>query len=132
MGIKNSHLIFFVKDQQKSAVYYSSVLNMKPRLDVPGMTEFDLGSGTVLGLMPEQGIKNLLGDAIEDPASANGVPRSELYLQVDDARSYHQRSVENGGIALSALELRNWGDQVAYSSDPDGHILAFAEKGAMK
>ena len=128
MGIKNSHLIFFVKDQQKSAVFYSSVLNMKPRLDVPGMTEFDLGSGTILGLMPEQGIKNLLGDAIKDPASAKGVPRSELYLQVDDAGIYHQRSVENGGRALSALELRNWGDKVAYSSDPDGHILAFAEK----
>jgi hypothetical protein len=29
--------------------------------------------------------------------------------------------------SISALEDRDWGQRVAYSLDPDGHVLAFAE-----
>jgi len=63
------------------------------------MTEFALGTGIVLGLMPETGIRSLLGSALPDPAAGRGIPRAELYLVVDDA---------------------------AACLDPDGHIVAFA------
>lgn len=103
---------------------------MEPKLNVPGMTEFQLSDDHVLGLMPEAGIKRLLGDAISDPALNRGTPRAELYLTVSDPASYHARALEYGAKELSPLEKRNWGDFAAYSLDLDGHVLVFARSEA--
>ena len=73
-----AHLIFCVADQKASSKFYSRALALQPRLDVPGMTEFELDGGAVLGLMPVAGIKRLLGDKLPDPAKAAGIPRAEL------------------------------------------------------
>ncbi|QLQ08683.1 MAG: glyoxalase [Anaerolineae bacterium] len=97
-----------------------------PSLDVPGMTEFRLSAACVLGLMPEAGIKRLLGSRLPDPAQAAGI-RAELYLRVANALEYHRRALEAGAIELSEPRDRDWGDRVAYAG-PDGHVLAFAEK----
>ncbi len=126
-----AHFILYVRDQAASARFYRAVLGVAPRLDVPGMTELELG-GAVLGLMPEAGIRRLLGDALPDPASANGVPRAELYLVVDDPASFHRRAIEAGAREISALAPRDWGHEAAYSLDPDGHVLAFARVGSAK
>lgn len=121
-----AHFILYVSDQKISSAFYSAVLEKAPNLDVPGMTEFSLGDETVLGLMPEEGIVRLLGDVIADPSSARGVPRSELYLVVPNAADFHARAIAAGAQELSPMEPRDWGDSVAYSLDPDGHIIAFA------
>lgn len=92
------------------------------------MTEFDIGDGAVLGLMPSAGIRRLLGDAIPDPALAHGIPRAELYLIVDEPAACHRRALEAGARELSPLLPRDWGDHTAYSLDPDGHVLAFARR----
>ena len=95
-------------------------------MDVPGMTEFSLGNGFVLGLMPEDGIVRLLGSEIRNPSSANGIPRAELYLIVEDAAVLHARAITAGAREVSGLTPRDWGHVVAYCLDPDGHVLAFA------
>ena len=123
-----AHFILYVSDQQRSTTFYSSVLDKAPELNVPGMTEFGLNDSAVLGLMPETGIVNLLGNAIVNPASSHRVTRSELYLVVEDAAAYHARAIESGAREVSALSLRDWGHFVAYSLDPDGHILAVASE----
>lgn len=121
-----SHFILYVADQRKSASFYASVLDLEPLLDVPGMTEFALPGGAVLGIMPESGIRALLGPRLPDPASARGFPRAELYLLVDGPAGYHARALAAGAAELSPLARRDWGDEAAYSLDPDGHVLAFA------
>lgn len=121
-----SHFILYVAEQQRSRDFYASVLASEPRLDVPGMTEFELPGGAVLGLMPESGIRKLLGAALPDPASANGIARSELYLIVPDPAAQHARALQSGARELAPLQARSWGHSVAYSLDPDGHVLAFA------
>jgi catechol 2,3-dioxygenase-like lactoylglutathione lyase family enzyme len=123
-----AHFILYVADQQRSAAFYSSVLGEAPTLNVPGMTEFSLGPLTVLGLMPEEGIVRLLGTTINNPSLARGIPRSELYLIVEDATAFHSRAIAAGARELSSLTQRDWGHSVAYSLDPDGHILAFASQ----
>lgn len=121
-----AHFILYVPDQARSAAFYAKVLGHAPRLDVPGMTEFELREGAILGLMPSAGIKRLLGDAIPDPDSAAGIPRAELYLVVDDATVLFQRALGAGARALSAVVARDWGHDAGYALDPDGHVLAFA------
>ncbi len=120
--------ILYVQDQARSAAFYAAVLAQPPELDVPGMTEFRLGDGALLGLMLAAGIRRLLGSSLPDPAQASGIPRAELYLLVPDAQAYHQRALLQGAVELSAFQERDWGDRAAYSLDPDGHVLAFAEK----
>lgn len=125
--IQAAHFILYVADQRRSAEFYRRVLDSDPTLDVPGMTEFSLGSGCVLGLMPESGIKRLLGEILPDPASGNGIPRAELYLRVKDCRRLQHRAIEAGGIELSPVAFRDWGDFAGYILDPDGHVIAFAQ-----
>lgn len=88
------------------------------------MTQFVLPGGTTLGLMPIDAIRRLL------PALPHGdrsvTPRCELYLVVDDPDAFHRRALGCGGTELDALAPRDWGDEAAYSLDPDGHVLAFA------
>ena len=123
-----AYLILYVSDQKASSKFYERVLAIKPQLDVPGMTEFRLGEGTILGLMPSASIKQLLGAKLPDPTSAAGIPRAEFYLLTDDPAVYHRRALDNGAMELSALSPRDWGHDAAYSLDPDGHVLAFARK----
>jgi len=122
-----AHLILYVADQQRSARFYAAALDAAPSLDVPGMTEFDVG-GAVLGLMPEAGIRRLLGPSLPDPALAHGIPRAELYVVVDDARQAHARAILAGGKELSPVLPRDWGQGVGYLLDPDGHVVAFAQR----
>ena len=126
LDVVKAHFILYVADQRRSTEFYRSVLGRAPRLDVPGMTEFELAQGAVLGLMPEDGIARLLGPGIAHPSLARAAPRSELYLVVDDAAAVHARAVESGAREVSPVAPRDWGDVVGYSLDPDGHVLAVA------
>jgi hypothetical protein len=117
--------ILYVADQQRSRDFYARLLDREPKLDVPGMTEFELAPGAILGLMPSAGIRRLLGTAITDPQLAADVPRCELYLPAADPAAWLARLVSLGGRELSPAALRNWGEVVAYGADPDGHVLAF-------
>lgn len=121
----NANFILYVKNQAVSREFYAIALGLAPRLDVPGMTEFELSSGCVLGLMPEKGIKRLL-PGLPDPENRGGA-RAEVYLIVADPAAYHARALAAGAAELSPLGPRDWGHRAAYSLDPDGHVLAFAE-----
>lgn len=128
MKIEAAHFILYVADQAKSSSFYTKVLGVSPRLDVSGMTEFVLSDGAVLGLMPEESIRRLLGPALPDPSRASGISRSEVYLLVDRPAEYLARALAAGATELSPLGPRNWGHVAAYCLDPDAHVLAFASK----
>ena len=119
------NFILYVRDQARGRDFYAAALGMAPSLDVPGMTQFNLGPGCVLGLMPEKGIKRLLS-GMPDPEAGGGAPRAEVYLVVDAPGDFHARALGAGAKELSPLGPRDWGDRAAYSLDPDGHVLAFA------
>ncbi|MBI5540158.1 MAG: VOC family protein [Bacteroidia bacterium] len=121
-------IILYCKDQQKSRDFYSGILNKTPILDVAGMTEFQLTPEVKLGLMPEKGIVKILENKTPDPASGNGIPRCELYLYVNDPEFEFNKSIQHGAKEISMATIRDWGDIVAYISDLDGHIVAFAKK----
>ena len=124
----HAHFILYVSNQQRAAAFYRAALGILPRLDVPGMTEFQLNDGAVLGLIRSSGIVRLLGAALPDPALGQGIPRAELYLLVEDPAAAHARALRAGARELSPLLPRDWGDDVSYCADSDGHMLAFAHR----
>ena len=124
-SIQRAHFILFVPDQALSTVFFIRVLECEPHLNAPGMTEFGLPGGGVLGLMPESGARRLLGPRFPE-AGKTGAPQAELYLVVDDPASSHARALAAGATELSPLADRDWGHEAAYSLTPDGHVLAFA------
>ncbi len=120
------YFILYVRDQARSTRFFEATLNMKATLEVQGITEFALNDSTKLAVMPESGIKRLLGEALPDPAQSRGTPRAEVYLLVDDPAAYHARAITAGAKELRPLLATDWGHDVAYSLDPDCHVLAFA------
>lgn len=116
-----AHCILFVDDQVRARDFYRATLDKKERLDVPGMTEFELRSGLILGLMPRSSMRSLLG-------LVAGNHSSELYLVVSEPERWIQRAQNHGATVLSPLAERDWGARVAYLLDPDGHILALADR----
>lgn len=127
--ISAAHFILDVRDQEASRRFWEQCLGQPPALHVPGMTEFRLREGVVLGLMPERGIRVLLGERLPDPAAAAGVPRAELYLVVDDPAESLARCLRAGASLLSEVLPRSWGHRAGYCLDPDGHVIAFASVG---
>ena len=114
--IEQGMTILYVSDQEASKIFYQSALQVQPSLDVPGMTEFRLESGFVLGLMPLDGIKRLLGKDIFLDVDEKS-PRVELYLHVRNAQQligqskmgrniYRKFQCETGVIVLVIAWIR--------------------------
>lgn len=116
-----NEVILYVADQAQARDFYAAVLDAVPSLDVPGMTEFELG-GLTLGLMPMADIAELIPGVI-----AGSGQRCELYLRRADAAAILARAVTAGAPLLSPLVERPWGEIVGYALDPDGHVLAIAQ-----
>lgn len=120
--------ILYVKDQAASCAFYQKIFRTTADLNVPGMTEFRLSETCKIGLMPNNGIAKILGDNTPHPDLGNGIPRCELYLYVDNIQYEFDNAIQSGAVLISPVSNRDWGDKVCYFSDPDGHIIAFAEK----
>jgi len=126
--MKEIQFIIYVSDQEKSKEFYEQLFQIKPCLDVPGMTEFLLSDSVKLGIMPENGIAKILSNKMPHPNLGSRIPRCELYLKVKNADVFINRGILIGAPEISKLQIRDWGDKVGYISDLDGHIIAFAEK----
>jgi len=118
--VNANEVILYVADQRRAATFYAVLLGLQPSLDVPGMTEFDLG-GLTLGLMPGGDMADLVPDITVGTGQ-----RCELYLRRRDAQDILDRVEPAGGRVLSPIALRPWGENVGYALDPDGHVVALA------
>lgn len=120
--------ILYVNDQETSCRFYQNIFRKEADLNVPGMTEYNLSDNFKVGLMPNKGIAKILAGKTPHPDSGNGIPRCELYLYVDDIQFEFDNAIKSEAKLISPIIDRDWGDKVCYFSDPDGHIIAFAEK----
>ncbi len=128
MKIGASHIILYVVDQEISKTFYTDLLNQAPVRHVTGMTEFELNSNVILGLMPNSSIARIITPTLPNPSEAVGIPRCEVYLYIDDLTTHFERIKNSNVQMVSPLENRNWGDSAFYVADPDGHVIAFAER----
>lgn len=51
-----------------------------------------------------------------------------LAIYAEDIENVFITAKEAGAKEISNIQQRDWGDVVGYLSDPDGHILALAER----
>ena len=120
--------ILYVSNQEKSRDFYQILLQQKPSLDVSGITEFTLNDFVKIGLMPNDGIAKIITPKLPHPTSGTGIPRCELYLQVDNIETIFEEAKQAGATEISPITLRDWGDYVVYISDFNGHVIALASK----
>lgn len=120
--------ILYVAQQETAKEFYAKILLKQPILDVEGMTEFLLNDNCKLGLMPQDNIAKILQPIMPHPSEANGAPRCELYIYVDSPQDYLERAFNAGAVLISPNRRREWGDEVGYCADLDGHVIAFAKK----
>lgn len=128
MKISAVEFILYVSNQEKSKIFYEKLLGQNASLDVPGMTEFTLSENLKLGLMPNVGINKILQTKMPHPESGNGIPRCELYLNIENLDEMYERLKASEALLISEIGDRDWGDRVCYFADLDGHIIALAEK----
>ncbi|SMC44980.1 VOC family protein [Moheibacter sediminis] len=128
MNIKNINFIIYVENQEISTDFYKKLFRKEPVLNVPGMTEFELNDNCKLGLMPNAGMAAILNNQTPHPNEGTGIPRCELYFYITDIEDEFKNAIEIGAKLISHVSERNWGDKACYFTDPDGHIIAFAEK----
>ena len=126
--LEKIHTILYVENQLTSTNFYEKILGKHPDLCVPGMTEFKLSENFILGLMPNDGIAKILTDKTPHPKSGGKIPRCEIYLCIEDIEKTYLEIKKMNISLISPLMERNWGDRAFYFADPDGHIIAFAQK----
>ncbi len=126
--IKLAQTILFVDNQERSSLFYQKIFRQASDLNVSGMTEFNLSDHCKLGLMPNNGIARILANQLPHPQDGNGIPRCELYLYVEDIQLEFENAINSGAKLISPIIERNWGDRACYFADPDGHVIAFAER----
>ncbi len=128
MEIKHFEFILYVSNQEQSKLFYQILFNQEPTLNVPGMTEFTLNDYTKIGLMPNDGIAKIVSPTLPHPENGNGIPRCELYLTIENLEEHFSRLLNAGGLLISPISSRDWGDTVGYLADFDGHVIALASK----
>ena len=120
--------IIYVDNLEKSKLFYELLFSIKPIIDEPGMSEFELPDGSIIGIMPNSSLEKFFGKEFEQQKNRKALPQTEFYFLVEDALSLHNRAIQLGATEIREFSEMDWGDKVAYSINHDGHIFGFAEK----
>ncbi|MBI5058664.1 VOC family protein [candidate division KSB1 bacterium] len=119
--------ILAVRDLSRAVNFYRSAFDWKTVVDVPVYVEFELPRGQRLGLYQREAFARNTGQlpASVEPGQLTG---TEIYLYCTDPTATLARVTTFGGRLLSPLSLRDWGDEAAYTADPDGNIIVLARR----
>ncbi len=117
--------ILAVEDLPRAVTFYRGAFGWEHLVDVPVYAEFALPGGMRLGLYERKGFGRNTGQTPARIAAGEIVP-TELYFHVEDLQAAIDRLTGAGARCLSPLAARDWGDEAAYFSDPDGNVLVVA------
>jgi predicted enzyme related to lactoylglutathione lyase len=114
-------LILAVADLERAVTFYRAALGLTPSVGSPAYVEMAEG----IGLYQRDGFARNIG---ESPAAVVGISGTELYFRVADVDTASRRITAAGGRLLSPASSRPWGEIVAYHADPDGNVIAIAQR----
>jgi catechol 2,3-dioxygenase-like lactoylglutathione lyase family enzyme len=121
-------VIFAVSDVGRSATFYERALGWprNERISFRNYVEFVSPDGGSLGLYDRTGYAGEVG---AEPAELNGhIAPAYLYVRVPDVERAVEAFEAAGGRPLSPLADRVWGERAAWFADPDGNVVAVAER----
>jgi|SRR5215204_6426523 len=120
MALKEIHPILWVSSIERSVLFYQQRLGFDLAFAMTGdggtMVHASITNGGVtlmLGTKPDGGV-----------AIGGGV---ELYTYADDVDAYYERVCSAGAPVTQAIADQYWGDRTFTVTDPDGHVLTFAQ-----
>lgn len=121
--LRLSLVILAVEDRTLSLTFYREAFGWPLAVDTSTYAELALPGGMRLGIYDRRGFGKNIG---QQPRPNGGVTCTELYFYVDDIDDASDRVRRAGARLLDQCRARDWGDEVAYFSDPDGNIIALA------
>lgn len=126
MSSRLALVILAVSDLARSRRFYVEAFGWPVVVDVPVYVEFELPSATRVGLYDQTAFVRNTSRSLSAAATGGETSRAELYFFPDNLDQTIEKVKRAGGILLSALARREWGDDTAYFADPDGNVLALA------
>ena len=118
-------VILAVEDLVRSVQFYDAVFGWERVVEAPVYVEYRLPDGSGVGLYSRAGFERNSGlGALPTPSGRS--TSTELYLYVDNPALFIERLREMEAVELSPLSERDWGDEAAYFTDPDGNLLVIA------
>jgi predicted enzyme related to lactoylglutathione lyase len=122
-------VIFAVDDLDRSLAFYERAFRWprNRRIDFSNYVELLPPDGGSLGLFERDGFAGEIGAQPAD-VPADRVAPSYLYVRVDDVQETAADVEAAGGRPLSPLAIRSWGEQAAWFADPDGNVVAVAQR----
>jgi lactoylglutathione lyase len=124
-GPRHDVTILAVKDINRSVAFYSEAFGWSVSIHTKRYVEFGLPGGRGLALCRRNAFTHETG-AVVPESSTDATSGVQVYLRCDDLPRVIARLHTAGARALSKVRERDWGEEVAYFADPDGHVIAVA------
>jgi predicted enzyme related to lactoylglutathione lyase len=119
-------VILAVEQLPRAIAFYRTVLGWEQVVDASVYGELRSPTGMRLGVYDRRNFGNNIG-RIPEP-HPGPVSTTELYFHAGDLEAMVARACEAGATLLSAAADRAWGERVAYVRDPEGTVIAFAQR----
>lgn len=118
-------VILAVCDLRRTVSFYRAAFGWEQTVDEPVYAEFQMSANQRLGLYQREGFGRCAGK-VPRPIPEGELAGAELYFFSDDLAGAIGRLEAAGARHLSPLQIRSWGDEAIYYSDPDGTVLVLA------
>ena len=122
-------VIFAANDLSLTLNFYERAFGW-PRndaIDYAEYIELHVSDGGTLGLCERETFARVVGAdpvLLENGAVAPGY----VYVRVDDVQAAVRRLEAAGARPLSPLASHSWGEDAAWFADPDGNVVAVAQR----
>ncbi|XP_034687614.1 uncharacterized protein LOC117915953 [Vitis riparia] len=120
-----AYVVLYVKDVAKSTAFYAKAFgcNVRRLDESHRWGELDSGKTTIAFTPVHQRETDRITGAVQDPWSGRERPPVELCFAYVDVDAAYKRAVENGAMAVSEPEEKEWGQKVGYVRDIDGIVV---------
>jgi predicted enzyme related to lactoylglutathione lyase len=119
--------VLAVRDLIRMRTFYREAFGWPLAVDVPSYVEFVMPNGQRLGLYDHLGFARNTGLAAGFRGPGSTTSHAELYFHSEDLEEAGEKVLTAGGQLLSSRAVRDWGDEAAYFSDPEGNVIVFAQ-----
>jgi len=122
-------VVFSVAELARSLDFYDRAFAWprNEQIDYTNYVELLPPGGGALGLYERDGYAELVGAAPAEIPEGR-VSAAYLYVRVDDVEAAVRQLEAAGGRSLGELAARPWGETAAWFADPDGNVVAVAQR----